>query len=113
MFAVISPSALKRLKEIVNANRSYKLVVTTQGVSYAMKNGIDIDYALDHGVIVRAFSHKPPKVGELPPYESEAIMVALELNALLIASNDEVIVKAKELGVSVITVEQFLTSSSR
>ncbi|ACP35216.1 conserved hypothetical protein [Sulfolobus islandicus Y.G.57.14] len=111
MFAVISPSAFGKLKEILGSNKNYKFVITTLGVSFAIKNGIDIDNALDHGVIVRAFSHKPPKVGDLPQYESEAIMVALELNALLIAEDKDVIGKAKELGVNAVQIEELLTSS--
>ncbi|QGA54219.1 hypothetical protein GFS03_06360 [Sulfolobus sp. E5-1-F] len=111
MFAVISPSAFGKLKELLDLNKKYKFVVTTLGVSFAIKNGIDIDNALDRGIIVRAFSHKPPKVGNLPQYESEAIMVALELNALLIAEDKDVISKAKELGVNALQIEELLASS--
>ncbi|WP_338602036.1 hypothetical protein V6M85_01360 [Sulfolobus tengchongensis] len=110
MFAVISPSAFNKLKELINIGKKYKLVITTLGVSFAIKNGIDIDYALDNGVIVRAFSHKPPKVGDLPLYESEAIMVALELNGILIAENRDVLAKARELGVNATTLEELLAS---
>lgn len=112
MFAVISPSAFSKLKEIVDNSKNYKLIVTTLGVSFALKNNINVDYALDRGVIVRAFAHKPPKVDDLPQYESEAIMIALELNAILIANDGNVIEKAKELGVNTISLEQFLASSS-
>ena len=111
MFAVISPSAFSKLKEIVDYSKNYKLIITTLGVSFAIKNSINIDYALDKGAIVRAFSHKSPKVGDLPQHESEAIMVAFELNAILIADDSKVIEKAKELGIKVIKPEQLLTSS--
>ena len=39
-------------------------------------------------------------------------MIALELNAILIANDGNVIEKAKELGVNTISLEQFLASSS-
>ncbi len=111
MFAVISPSSFEKLKYIIKVAKNYKLIITTLGVSFAIKNNIDIDYALDNGVTVRAFSHKPPKVDDLPSYESEAIMVALELNAVLIANDRLVIEKAKELGVKAITIDELSVSS--
>ncbi|MFP3204549.1 MAG: PIN domain-containing protein [Metallosphaera yellowstonensis] len=103
MYAVISPSSYPRLKEILSKFSQYKLVITTFGVSYALKNNLDIDFALDKGVWVRAYSHKVFSHGELPIHEAEAIMVASDLQAILIASDEKVKAEAERRGVKVVS----------
>ncbi|AAY79757.1 PIN domain-containing protein [Sulfolobus acidocaldarius] len=112
MYVVISPSSFQKLEEILKSlGRENKLIITTLGVSFALRNHVNIDIALDNGAIVRSFSHKPPKIEGIPDYESEAIMVAVELNALLVTDNDDVKKKALDLGVRVMSSQELLSSS--
>ena len=103
MFAVISPSSYPKLALILEKFSGYKLIVTTYGVSYALQNHINIDYALERGVWVRAYSHKPGTFSGLPMHEAEAIMVASDLQAILIASDEKVKKEAERLGVKVVS----------
>ncbi|AEB94782.1 MULTISPECIES: PIN domain-containing protein [Metallosphaera] len=103
MFAVISPSAFPKLDVILKKFSDYKLIVTTYGVSYALKNHINIDFALDRGVWVRSYSHKSGTFSDLPVHEAEAIMVASDLQAILIAVDDKVKKEAERLGVKVMS----------
>ncbi|QKR00931.1 hypothetical protein GWK48_01370 [Metallosphaera tengchongensis] len=103
MFAVISPSSFPKLGKILEKFTEYRLIITSYGVSYALQNHIDIDYALDRGVWVRAYSHKAGTFSGLPIHEAEAIMVASDLQAILIASDEKVKKEAERLGVKVVT----------
>lgn len=109
---VISPSAFIKIKEITEKLKEINAIgyISTLGVSQALKEKVDIDYSLDNGVRVRAFSHKPFKIGDLPLYESEAILLAKELDAILIANDKRIEEEARRENVKVIDVNSFLNS---
>lgn len=105
MYAVISPSAFTKMDEIIKKfGKDYKLYVTTYGVSYALKNGIDIDKALDSGIKVRAYSHKVYPIQNLSIEETEAILVAKEFNSVLIVGDEKVKEIAEKNGVKVLVI---------
>lgn len=109
---VISPSAFFKIREIVEkiSKLNAEVYVSTLGISYALKEKYDIDYALDKGVKVRAFSHKPSRINDLPIYESEAILLAKELNAILIVGDKKVEDEAKKEEIEVVDIFNFLNS---
>jgi len=101
---VISPSAFNKIDEIIKKFNSDKIIITTYGVSYALSNNINIDKILDLGIKVMAYSHKPYQVSNLSITESEAILVARDLKATLIASDTKIKEEAEKLGISVILI---------
>ncbi|AWR95110.1 hypothetical protein [Acidianus brierleyi] len=104
MILVISPSAFNKIDEIIKKFNSDKIIITTYGVSYALSNNINIDKILDLGIKVMAYSHKPYQVSNLSITESEAILVARDLKATLIASDTKIKEEAEKLGISVILI---------
>jgi predicted DNA-binding protein (UPF0278 family) len=101
---VVSPSAFGKLREIIEKFKGEKVIITTYGVSYALENKIDIDFALDLGVKVRAYSHKPSKISNLSIYESEALLVAKDIEAVLVVGDEKVKEEAEKMGVKTILV---------
>lgn len=105
MYAVISPSAFRKIDEIVQRfGKDYKLYITTYGASYALKNGIDIDKALDAGVKVRAYSHKFYPSEDLPIEEIEAILLAKDFDSILIVGNQKIKEIAEKKGIKVVMI---------
>lgn len=105
MYAVISPSAYPKIDEIVRRyGREYKLYVSTYGISYALKNGIDIDKVLDKGVKVRAYSHKLFPLENLSMEESEAILLAKDFDSILIVGDQKIKEIAEKKGVKVMLI---------
>jgi len=101
---VISPSAFNKIDEIMKKFDQDKIIITTYGISYALSNNINVDKILDLGIKVMAYSHKPYQVSDLSISESEAILVARDLKATLIVSNNKVKEEAEKLGVKVILI---------
>ncbi|MDT7901665.1 MAG: hypothetical protein RRE78_07200 [Acidianus sp.] len=102
-YAVISPNLFKRLDKIVEKFKGkYSLIITTSGLSFALKEGIDVDKALDEGVKVLAYSHKFQPLEGLSVEETEAVLLAKDLNYYLITADDKVKEFAEKEGVKVI-----------
>ncbi|ARM77187.1 hypothetical protein B6F84_11970 [Acidianus manzaensis] len=91
-------------KIIKDFNGKYKLYVTTYGISFAIKNGIDIDKALDAGVKVRAYSHILYPIEGLSMEETEAILLAKDLDSILIVSDEKIKKIAEENGVKTLMI---------
>jgi hypothetical protein len=112
MIVVVAPSAYSLLPQLVKLHRSdVSFFLTTMGISYALKNGIDVDSSLDAGFRVRAYSHKPPKVPGIEDYELEAALVARELEGYLLTSDERTKAKANEMEVKLIDFESLSRSS--
>lgn len=98
-FVVITFSSLKQLPELLKMYKDKKIVVTTLTYAKALKSGINpLDY---EAVWIRAYSHKPVKLQDLDEADSESILVAQELSALLITSDEKVEKIAKDMNVNV------------
>ncbi|NON63096.1 PIN domain-containing protein [Acidianus sp. RZ1] len=104
MYAVISPSAFPKISKIMGELSGFTFYITTYGVSYALSRGIDIDSILDRGIKVRAFSHNFRPIEGLDMPESEAILVARELNSVLVTSDENVKKAAEKEGVKVLMI---------
>ncbi len=113
MIIVVAPSAYSLLPELLEIQKKGNVTfyLTTMGISFALKHNIDVDSFLDVGFKVRAFSHKPPKVPGIEDYELEAALVARELDAFLLTTDEKVKQKKGELGVKLIDLESLLGSS--
>ena len=104
-YIVVSLSALPAVKRLVNDSRGMRVIISTLTLSEAIKRGYDVSPLLDGSVWIRAFSHRPPKVGGLERYDSEAVMIAQELSAKLVTADKKVAEVAKSLGVEVELLE--------
>ena len=104
-YIVISLSALSAVKRVVANSGGRRVIVSTLTLSEAIRRGYDVSSLLDSSVWIRAFSHRPPKVGGLERYDSEAVMIAQELSAKLITADKKVAEVAKSLGVEVELLE--------
>ncbi|MUN29900.1 hypothetical protein [Sulfuracidifex metallicus] len=111
MIVVVAPSAYVYLNDLVKV-KDVTFYLTTMGISYALKNNIDVDSSLDAGFKVRAYSHKPPKITGIQDHELEAALVAKELEGYLLTLDENVIKRADEIGVKLITFESLSRSSS-
>ncbi|BBD71716.1 hypothetical protein HS1genome_0105 [Sulfodiicoccus acidiphilus] len=94
---VVSPSAYRDIEELAE-DSAYELIVTTTGLSYAMRNGLPINYILDT-CSIRSFGHKVPPMEGLPVHEWEALLLARDLNALLLTKDSKAAEEAVKLGV--------------
>ncbi|BDC17238.1 hypothetical protein [Acidianus sp. HS-5] len=105
-YAVISPSLFKNIHEVIEKFKGkYFLVITTSGLSYALRKGINVDEALDEGVKVLAFSHKFQPLEGLSIEETEALLLAKDLGYYLITSaGDKVKEVAEKEGVKVVVM---------
>ena len=106
-YAVISPSLFKNIREVIEKFKDkYSLVITTSGLSYALKEGINVDEALDEGVKVLAYSHKFQPLEGLSIEETEALLLAKDLGYYLITSTrDKVKDIAEKEGIKVILLD--------
>lgn len=104
-YIVISLSALRAIKSLIEDNTKKRVVVSTLTLSEAIKRGYDISHILDGSVWIRAFSHRPPKLGGLERYDSEAVLIAQELSATLVTADKKVAEVARSLGVDVMLLE--------
>lgn len=104
-YAVISPTVFKRLDEIVEKFKGkFSLIITTSGLSLALKIGVNVDRVLDEGVKVWAYSHKLLPLQGLSIEETEALLLAKELNYYLITGEDRVKEFAEKEGIKIIVV---------
>ncbi|BAB66974.1 hypothetical protein [Sulfurisphaera tokodaii] len=99
-FVVITFSSLDYLKDLVEKYKDKKLVVTTLTLSKALKKGIN-PLVYDK-IWIRAYSHKPVKIYGLDEADSESLLVAQELSAKLITSDENVEKIAKEMKINVV-----------
>ncbi len=102
-YAVISPDLFKNIREVIEKFKGkYFLVITTSGLSYALKEGINVDEALDEGVKVLAYSHKFQPLEGLNIEETEALLLAKDLDYYLITADDKLKEFAEKDGVKVV-----------
>ncbi|ADX81749.1 hypothetical protein GO599_05025 [Sulfolobus islandicus] len=80
------------------------LIITTSGLSFALKEGIDVNKALDEGVKVLVYSHKFQPLEGLSVEETEAVLLAKDLNYYLITAADKIKEFAEKEGVKVIVL---------
>ncbi|AWR98329.1 hypothetical protein DFR86_10215 [Acidianus sulfidivorans JP7] len=92
------------MDKIIKEFSEYKLFVTTYGISYAIKNGIDIDKALDSGVKVRAYSHILHPLENLSMEETEAILLAKDFDSILIVGDEKIKEIAEKNGVKTVMI---------
>ena len=99
-FVVITFSSLKYLQDILEKYKDKKLVVTLLTYAKALKS--NINPLTFENIWVRAYSHKPVKISGLDEADSESLLVAQELSAILIASDEKVEKVAKEMNINVV-----------
>ncbi|BFH72387.1 hypothetical protein SJAV_03310 [Sulfurisphaera javensis] len=99
-FVVITFSSLNYLKDLINIYKNKKVIVTTLTYSKALKKGLNP--LIYENVWIRAYSHKPVKIFDLDEADSEAILVAQELSAQLVTSDEKIEKIAKEMGINVV-----------
>lgn len=97
-YVVVSPDALKSLDKIKHEFKDSIIIITPLTLAYAIKNGVD-PLEILKGVWVRAYSHKFQKIENLSEAQSEALLVAKEFEAELLASDSKVIEAANKVGV--------------
>lgn len=99
-YVVVTFDSLVYIKDIINTFGNKKIVVTTLTYSKALKSGVNpLEY---ENIWIRAYSHKPVKIYGLDEADSEAILVAQELSAQLITTDEKIEKVAKDMGVSVV-----------
>jgi predicted nucleic acid-binding protein len=111
-YVVLTVSTLNRFEEVRKIFKGKKLVVPLGAFAEAMRRGIDVDKISGEDVWIRAYNHKPPKLGGLEKYDSEAVLLAEELSAELVTDDPKVSEVAKSVGVRVIVLSDVLSKLS-
>jgi len=99
-FVVITFSSLKYLPDLLEKYKDKKPVVTLLTYAKALKSSINP--LMFENIWIRAYSHKPIKINDLDEADSESLLVAQELSALLVASDEKVEKVAKEMSINVV-----------
>ena len=108
-YVVLTASVLSRFKEVSTKFKDVKLVVPLLAFAEAKKMGVNLDEISGDNVWIRAYSHKPPKLGGLEKHDSEAVLLAQELSATLVTDNVKVAEVANSMGVNVILLDKVLS----
>ncbi|MDT7876069.1 hypothetical protein DDW09_05140 [Sulfolobus sp. SCGC AB-777_L09] len=102
-YIVVSSELVPYIDKIVKAYSDRKVVITTLTFSKVLKKGVvNPSHLLDQNVWIRAYSHKPVKIGGLDEADSESVLVAQELSAELLTNDEKIEKVAKELGITVL-----------